>query len=1204
MHMRTTVTRDLPAVLMVRLCALALLALFLFWPVRPAAAQGCATTVDVASNADSGPGALRQALADVCPDGSITFDTLTAGGPATITLASTLEISTNVTLSGPGANLLTVSGNGAVRVVQVNAMTAVTLTDLTIAGGYLPESNTTIVAGAGILNHGVLTLDHCSLAGNTDESWNDAVMNFGGAGIGNTGKLYVTNCLFINNSEINSSGAAIYNTGTLDVASSTFTGNAAPMYGGAIFNDGTLVVGNSTFTGNSANIKGGAIYNNSGPLTIANATVVANTSTGKGAGGGIYRAGGNATVGNSIVTGNTGGDIDGCNATTCSFTSVFDNMTLLLSPLQDNGGATWTMALPANSPVIDAGDNAICAAAPVAGVDQRGVTRPQGATCDVGAYEAPVCQSTIVVQNLNDSGAGSLRLALWDVCAGGTVSFAPALTAGGPVTLTAASVLEIPSNASITGPGASLLTISGGGATRVFMIPAGVTASMSGLTIAGGSITGSTSYGVSGAGILSDGNLTLSAVMVTGNTVNYCTGPAYDLVCGVGGGILNGGALTVTNSTFNQNNAAGGNSGGGAIYSSGALVVANSTFAGNTTGGWGGAIDVNSGSANVVNTTISNNYAVAHGGGVYGNSGATTNVVNAVVANNSMASLKGPTVANDIWGSVTTANLVQGDVPLGPLQNNGGPTPTMALPYNSAANYAGDNAVCAAAPVNGLDQRGVARPQGVQCDAGAYEATGFVCPQVYPVQNLADSGVGSLRDALTAVCPGGAISFSSSLTAAGPATITLASTLFVTQNLTIAGPGSNLLILNGNNASGVLQVSGGLTVTVAGVTITGGRASQGAAIYSSGNLTVENSALNGNTATQAGGAIYAGGAALAVLNSTVTDNVAADMGGAIYAAAGSVAAIANSTLSNNYVGLNSTLDGQVRGGAIYNLGILQVDGSTFSNNIVTACTVERCEEGDYDSGEPSGGAIYNSGGLTMTNSTLSSNSAWPGYRAYGGGIFNNSGSIMTIDSATFDANAAMGNSDGNHSGFGGGFYNAGTATLSNSTFTDSADQFNGGGWDNGGSCTGCQILSAGVLARPALIMMNASIVGDSENDPTDAIVHNGAGAILHLYNSLIAHGACLNEGIIAANRYNLMEDGSCSANGVNLRTGDPKLGPLQNNGGPTSTRALLPGSPAIDGGDPATCPSKDQRGAIRPRGTGCDIGPYEGDYAFMPLVGR
>ena len=108
-------------------------------------------------------------------------------------------------------------------------------------------------------------------------------------------------------------------------------------------------------------------------------------------------------------------------------------------------------------------------------------------------------------------------------------------------------------------------------------------------------------------------------------------------------------------------------------------------------------------------------------------------------------------------------------------------------------------------------------------------------------------------------------------------------------------------------------------------------------------------------------------------------------------------------------------------------------------------------------------------------------------------------------------------------------------------------------------------------------------------------------------NSILANSAgggdCYNSGSISTNSHNLIEDGTCSPD----YTGDPLLGPLVDNGGPTETMALLPGSPAINAGDNATCEVTDQRGVSRPQAGRCDIGAYEYEFPYslhLPIIQR
>jgi hypothetical protein len=212
--------------------------------------------------------------------------------------------------------------------------------------------------------------------------------------------LTVSDSTFTGNHADGFQGAAggIFNDyGTVTVANSTFSGNGADQQGvgGAIYNRGILTLTNSSFSGNSAAFgAGGAIFtSNYGVITVTNSTISGNTAQ---ATGGFYLgADGVATLRNTIIAnnrpgGNCGGfpiTDGGGNLSWPGTTCPGINADPLLRPLQDNGGPTWTMAPGPGSGAIDAGIDAICAGAPVNSLDQRGVPRPQGSHCDIGAVE-------------------------------------------------------------------------------------------------------------------------------------------------------------------------------------------------------------------------------------------------------------------------------------------------------------------------------------------------------------------------------------------------------------------------------------------------------------------------------------------------------------------------------------------------------------------------------------------------------------------------------------------------------------------------------------------------------------------------------------------------------------------------------------------------------------------------------------------------
>jgi hypothetical protein len=299
-------------------------------------------TSDSSSDYTKMEGSLRQALINAnafAGTDNITFnipttDTGYNAGMYTITLASALDnISDDVNITGLGANKLTVSGNNAVGVFNIDSGKTVNIDGLTIANGKASE-------GGGIFNYGTLTLTNSTITGNSAQngggissygtltvtnstiSGNSALS--GGGGIFSYGTLTVTNSTISGNSAQN--GGGIYNgAGTLTVTNSTISGNSAQQYGGGIYSYGTLTVTNSTISGNSAQLYGGGIYNGGGTLTVTNSTLDSNEAT---QGGGILNDGGTLTVTNSTLSGNEatqGGGISNYGTLTVTNSTISGN---------------------------------------------------------------------------------------------------------------------------------------------------------------------------------------------------------------------------------------------------------------------------------------------------------------------------------------------------------------------------------------------------------------------------------------------------------------------------------------------------------------------------------------------------------------------------------------------------------------------------------------------------------------------------------------------------------------------------------------------------------------------------------------------------------------------------------------------------------------------------------------------------------------
>jgi titin len=334
------------------------------------------------------------------------------GLSGTITLTGgAIGITQDVTIDGPGAGVLSVSGNAAGPIFGTTA--AVGINGLTLTDG----QSAGVSGGAINQTGGSLWLADCVLS-------NNHVIGSNGGAIesvsGGSLSLTITNCTFTGNSA-DGNGGAIDSPGViLTISGSTFDHNTTNADGGAVsIGTGTVNLTNCTFTANAASGRGGAINSNfAADFALLNCTIAGNSAF---IGGGVVNTGsGTFTLTNSIVANDTasagGNDVAGVTASggNClvkdtnpgsgSFTPGPGDLAAgtdpMLGPLADNGGPTQTMALLPGSPAINAGN---AANAPL--TDQRSLTR--FGNTDIGALEYQ-----FKVTNTNDSGAGSLRQAI------------------------------------------------------------------------------------------------------------------------------------------------------------------------------------------------------------------------------------------------------------------------------------------------------------------------------------------------------------------------------------------------------------------------------------------------------------------------------------------------------------------------------------------------------------------------------------------------------------------------------------------------------------------------------------------------------------------------------------------------------------------------------------------------------------------------
>ena len=413
------------------------------------------------------------------------------------------------------------------------------------------------------------------------------------------------------------------------------------------------------------------------------------------------------------------------------------------------------------------------------------------------------------------------------------------------------------------------------------------------------------------------------------------------------------------------------------------------------------------------------------------------------------------------------------------------------------------------------------------------------------VTNTNDSGPGSLRQALTNVNDGDVVNFAVS------GTIALTNgELLVDKSVTISGPGAATLAVDGNFTSRVFHIGPGKTASISGLTLTGGSAGSengGGILNDHAILTMDSCAVRNSGGFGLGGGIYndgsAGSGALTILNSTVSRNRASYAGGGIYNDAdnggNATLTIMNSTVDGNGAAYNDIPFGGGEGGGIYNSGgMMTITNSSVSDNSAGL------PGPNFPTG--AGAGISNYGTLTITNSTISSNNCF----LFAGGVYNNG--TLTITNSTVTGNSAVGQHDGHPWGHGGGI--VGEVTLTNSTLSNNYSNLSAGGIEGSGA------------------------IGNT-------ILNSNSGA--NITGSMTSLG------------YNISSDdggGNLTGPGDQINT-DPMIGPLQNNGGPTLTHALLPGSPAVNAGDPNFTPPPfyDQRETpyVRVFNGRIDIGAFE-----------
>jgi hypothetical protein len=405
------------------------------------------------------------------------------------------------------------------------------------------------------------------------------------------------------------------------------------------------------------------------------------------------------------------------------------------------------------------------------------------------------------------------------------------------------------------------------------------------------------------------------------------------------------------------------------------------------------------------------------------------------------------------------------------------------------------------------------------------------------VKNEADSGAGSLREAVAESHAGDTIEFAPAL--AGKTITLTGGQIAIKHDLTIAGPGLSQLTIGAGSASRIFDVEVQSAETTAAVTISG--------------LTLTNGHLPAPPEPPESGA-------------------------AIRLAKGPAGAML--TLNDDAITKNSDENTEPTTGG----GAIALESGETPSLTVTDSTISNNTAGGH------GGAVFDesTSPVTLARSTFTENKAAAGGAVYVGG--ETAPKLVLIEASTFSANEADGASGPNPSGGGALLIEKGAVEVLNSTLANNVA--NGG---NGGAISSCCSLAHVAALVNDTIAGNEAIGSGGEGGNLA-----GEENKLSLLNTIVAEGVAStavtdNCALAEQSRGHNLES-TVDACGLDqpadLVDEDPLLGPLAANGGLTDTMALLTASPAIDAGS-STCPKTDQRGVSRPQGPACDIGAYE-----------
>lgn len=892
-----------------------------------------ACDITVTNANDSGPGSLRQAIADVCAGSTITF-----ADDYTITLASQIHFEKGLTLSGAGRNV-TINGGGATRLFSITGDGFQVFFDhLTLTGGRAASG------GAIYLNYrygyNTLTMSNVTVHGNH-------ATQFGGAIWVNYSTLRLYNNTFYNNTTGWVGGGIYSNYGPLVIENSTFTNNRAPNnengFAGAISTRGTsLILRNNTFFANQAS-SGAHLSLSSVALTATN-NIFANGLTSRDLHCACSDFAGCAIGGvSNIATSNQ------CGGT------VIASSQALFAPLGDYGGDAPTLPLLPGNPAINGGDSCL-------DTDQRGVTR-SAPTCDAGAFESQGFVLALSGGNnqtafINTPFAAPLGLTVsandaLEPVAGGRVTFTPpgsgasatlsdspaTIGAGGAVSVsaTANGIVGGPYNVTANAAGVatavnfSLTNTRGNTAVTLTSSPNPSTYGQSvtfTANVSPAAATGTVAFQNSGAAISGCALQPVSGGQATCTTAVLPAGE-YAQMTAVYSGDANYNSSTSTNYTHTVNKATATialgdlnqtydgtpKAASAATTPAGLTVIITYTGSGGTVYGPSTTAPTNAGTYEVDAAVDDANYQ---------GTASDTLTINKADTTTALTASPNPSVYGQsvVFTAAVSPAAATGTVT---FQSNG-----VALPGCEAQPISDGQATC----TTDLLPVGVHGITAVYSGDTLYNSsTGALAPDQQVncrtpifVTSDANAGPGSLADAIANVCPGGAINFN------GDYAITLASGLTLDKDMTIDGE-THAITISGNDAVRVFKVDSGAEVTLAHLTISDGR----------------DTSSECDTHSCGGGLKVEAGAAVTLTHSVLLNN-RAYYGGGIFSSG--ALRILHSTIANNVA--------QSWDGGIYSSGSLTIENSTISGNTATSGNV---------------GGLASVGSLTMTNSTIFGNTA-------------------------------------------------------------------------------------------------------------------------------------------------------------------------------------------------------------------------------------